>query len=631
MRFHIVGIAHTQTTPEYCHCAYTMKVWNMCRMLTSLGYEVVHYGTEGSDASICTEHVDVVDWSTLREYYSGYGEDQFFKYDTKDDPVWTQMRERLPDKLKEHVDPDDVLLVVWGKTQYPICSEAGLANPVVEFGVGYTGVCANYRVFESYAWMHHVYGLLDIREGKWFDTVIQNSYDPAHFEFCEEKDDYFFYIGRVIQCKGPEIASQVAKTLGKKLVIAGQTKNKNGEVMLPRLLGEPHVEYVGPVGVEERKRLLGKASAVFVPTHYIEPFGGTNVEAQMCGTPVITTDWGGFSETVLHGVTGFRCRTFNEFVQAAQHIDEIDPKDCRDWAIDNFSIWNVRFLYEGYYRQVHDHGCNDGGWYSRYEDFGGWRQRYRRAYPSSATKKALVPSGSERRLIGQSVSIVESPPPKTRPFKDWVSAQEHESDYWDNPKTRDCEKRKHKKYLKMLDLDLEDWSDVSLLEVGGGPESLLRLFRKAGRRVVIDPIDFTEDYASDEVEFICGMGETVLPMPEQFDAVFLLNVLEHTHDPNRIVHLAWESVKVNGILYLCEPVWPVVGVNMKSYKDAHIHEIHSGWLISELSGLDGAKMKRVKNYNFSRRDGDGGWMSVRLLKTASCEASVWKEINSEGA
>jgi hypothetical protein len=44
----------------------------------------------------------------------------------------------------------------------------------VEFGIGYPGSFAKYRVFESYAWMHTTYGAqrgADI-DGVWYDAVI---------------------------------------------------------------------------------------------------------------------------------------------------------------------------------------------------------------------------------------------------------------------------------------------------------------------------------------------------------------------------------------------------------------------------------------------------------------------------
>ena len=46
----------------------------------------------------------------------------------------------------------------------------------------------------------------------------------------------------------------------------------------------------------------------------------------MAGTPAITTDFGAFPETVEHGKTGFRCRTLNEFVQAAKARIALDPQ-----------------------------------------------------------------------------------------------------------------------------------------------------------------------------------------------------------------------------------------------------------------------------------------------------------------
>ena len=74
---------------------------------------------------------------------------------------------------------------------------------------------------------------------------------------------------------------------------------------------------------------LARRGSVRVPTYYIEPFGGVAVEAQLCGTPVITTDFGAFPETVQHGITGYRCRTYKQFrvggTQRAPHQPDSLP------------------------------------------------------------------------------------------------------------------------------------------------------------------------------------------------------------------------------------------------------------------------------------------------------------------
>jgi glycosyltransferase involved in cell wall biosynthesis len=101
----------------------------------------------------------------------------------------------------------------------------------------------------------------------------------------------------------------MTKRIGAKLYVAGQ-----GD--LAAVCGgtiPDHVTEIGYVEPAQRKELMKYAKALIAPTYYNEPFGGVTIEALFRGTPTITTDWGGFAENNLHGVTGYRCRTMEQF------------------------------------------------------------------------------------------------------------------------------------------------------------------------------------------------------------------------------------------------------------------------------------------------------------------------------
>jgi glycosyltransferase involved in cell wall biosynthesis len=227
-----------------------------------------------------------------------------------------------------------------------------------EPGIGYRGSIKGplpytqgpWRAFESAYLQNFTYGSEEPGKsvnGRYYDRVIPNYFEPEDFPYQEKKEDYFFYIGRMINRKGVWTAINATRAIGAPLIIAGQEDEEIPVNSLPA-----HCKFVGYVGPENRARLLGGAKGVFVPTQYLEAFGGTNVEAQLCGTPVITTDFGVFPETVIQGVTGYRCSTMADFVEAARNVDKLSPKRVRKHA-ERFLTTNVKWEFHQWFDDLY--------------------------------------------------------------------------------------------------------------------------------------------------------------------------------------------------------------------------------------------------------------------------------------
>lgn len=385
MRFHILGVPHTVSSLEYVACAFTQKIVKLCSMLQGLGHEVYHYGHKDSEVD-CTEHITVLWDEDLEKAYGSYNwREEFFKHDMGDH-AYQSFFARVPEQIRQRQQPNDFLLCMWGSGHKPI-ADACPDLIAVEPGIGYSqGHFAQFRVYESYAIMHTVQGWQHAAycDPKWYHTVIPNYFDLSQFECKEDKEDYFLFLGRVYEGKGVNLAIQAAEFAGVKLKVAGQGGiQKEMGHLYPN--GAPdHVEEVGYADVEKRKELMANAKGLLMPTLFNEPFGGVMVEALLSGTPVITTDWGAFSENNLQGITGYRCRTMGDFVQAIKNVQEgkISSKICRQWAENNFSMERVALMYEKFFKDVYEVFVGDG-WYSDLSDLS-YAEKY---YPSELTTK----------------------------------------------------------------------------------------------------------------------------------------------------------------------------------------------------------------------------------------------------
>lgn len=360
-RFHVLGVPHTISNTDYVACAFTQKVVKFCKMMRARGHTIIHYGHDQSNVD-CDENVGVTNDAVLAAAYGDHDwRANTFKYDLKDS-AYAHFYEHAIREVGVRKQKGDFLLCFWGWGHKAIAD----AHPdllVVEPGIGYPGgIFAPYRVFESQSIMAAWFGMKAVGgpgHFSWYDAVIPNYFDLNDFDYSEQKDDYFLYLGRVGEHKGVHVAIQVCQEIGVPLKIAGQGSLAAMGYTSP----PPGVEFVGYADVETRRQLMSRARGQFVCTMYGEPFGGVQIESMLSGTPVISTDWACFGELNLHGVTGYRCRTFEQLTWAARNIDRINPKNCRDWAANNFSFDKVAVMYEEFFysiSRVHD---GSKGWY----------------------------------------------------------------------------------------------------------------------------------------------------------------------------------------------------------------------------------------------------------------------------
>ena len=112
------------------------------------------------------------------------------------------------------------------------------------------------------------------------------------------------------------------------------------------------VTFVGPVGPEDRDRLLGEALASLHLTTIPERFGLAMAESMAAGTPVIGMDLGSVREVVADGETGYVVQSLDQAVEALGNIGQIDRAACRRRVEKLFSVEAMADGYLDAYRMI---------------------------------------------------------------------------------------------------------------------------------------------------------------------------------------------------------------------------------------------------------------------------------------
>lgn len=350
--------------------------------MRSVGFEVYHYGVEGSDAGA---DVDVQlmtrgEWEELRivsymHLHKDLTREQAVAQLSKSSsfigdlantgtPLYEEFNRRMKVALQKSYRgiETDIVCIPFG-----FAHDAALTDGtyvIVESGIGYSDSKYNYRIFESYAWLNHALG----KEGKapqnyWF--VVPNYFDVSQFPLSlipaiagDRKKIGF--LGRICNVKGCNIIVEIAKRFPDvDFYLCGQGDSSQYTVV-------PNIHYKEPIHGAERGEYLGSLTAFLCLSTFLEPFCGVNVEAQLCGTPVITHDSGAMVETVEQGVTGLRCHTLAEICKGVQMAldGKFDRQYIHDRAVRLYDMYNVAKQYAHVFKTINDVHNGKNGWYS---------------------------------------------------------------------------------------------------------------------------------------------------------------------------------------------------------------------------------------------------------------------------
>lgn len=186
--------------------------------------------------------------------------------------------------------------------------------------------------------------------------VVYNAIDVSSYPFNPRKrGDHLLFLSRISAEKGPHIAIEVAKRLGRRLLIAGNIDAPDEEFFCTQV--QPYVDgdqvrFLGEADHCHKRKLMAEACCLVAPITWDEPFGLFLVEAMACGTPVVVFNRGSAAEVVKDGETGYVVNTVEEMAEAVEKIDQIDKKRCREHVECHFDVPRMVSDYVAAYERI---------------------------------------------------------------------------------------------------------------------------------------------------------------------------------------------------------------------------------------------------------------------------------------
>lgn len=312
---HVIAPFHARIHTNNSADAFAANVLRFAKMMKPHGFRVVEYFVGTTSDSEADEHVSIMDDAEWEKHWGdteGKGASP-----TTAHPMIPMLLDRLRKAVDRRLRAGDIVLHFYGDWAQWLIGSLSLRPPRVrhvEPAIGYDrGPFGAERIFPSEAWRHYSFGkyphtLEMMRES----AVIPHYFDPEEWPYVETPSapPYILFAGRLNRSKYGLLSEIVRELPSVQFKIAGEGDSSPFE-------GLPNVELLGLIKGKARAELYGNATALLCPTEFIEPFGAVAIEAMLCGTPVIATDYGAYTETIPKHL---RCSTLKEWTNTIDWI-----------------------------------------------------------------------------------------------------------------------------------------------------------------------------------------------------------------------------------------------------------------------------------------------------------------------
>jgi glycosyltransferase involved in cell wall biosynthesis len=339
MRIAQISTVCTPVRPSHSGSVETI-VWLLSRELARLGHEVTVFGCGGSEVD---ESSGVRFVETLPSSYGDGG--------APDD--WTMCEWINLSRALSQSDEFDIVhshVYMWGLTMQGL-SAAPMVNTLHilpyddDAQVWRLHPDARVTGISTYQWQAYP----DLQPL----ATIPHGVAVEQFDFREDCEDYLLYLGRFIENKGPLDAIELAQHMGCRLVLAGP-RSDYFDHHIARLVDGRRIVYAGAVDSMQRSSLLGGAMALIYPLREPEPFGLVQVEAMLCGTPVVAPRLGAVPEIIEDGITGFMSEPadLTSLADATKRAFRLDRSRIRETAKRRFSAARMAEDYLALYGSI---------------------------------------------------------------------------------------------------------------------------------------------------------------------------------------------------------------------------------------------------------------------------------------